>query len=74
MDSGDYDKCLDIAMEQLGYHELRQRAGRGPQAGPLHRDRQSTMTEPVGAGNSREYDIIGIKMFDSRRAAGSPDR
>ena len=25
----------------------------------------STMTEPLGAGNSREYDILGIKMFDS---------
>src|SRR5262249_36787911 len=24
-----------------------------------------TMTEPLGAGNSREYDILGIKMFDS---------
>ena len=23
------------------------------------------MSEPLGAGNSREYDIIGIKMFDS---------
>ena len=23
------------------------------------------MTEPLGAGNSREYDILGIKMFDS---------
>ncbi len=23
------------------------------------------MTEPLGAGNSREYDIFGIKMFDS---------
>jgi carbon-monoxide dehydrogenase large subunit len=25
----------------------------------------STMTEPLGAGNSRRYDILGIKMFDS---------
>src|SRR5438067_2489640 len=25
----------------------------------------SCMSEPLGAGNSREYDIIGIKMFDS---------
>jgi CO/xanthine dehydrogenase Mo-binding subunit len=25
----------------------------------------STMTEPLGAGNSREFDILGIKMFDS---------
>ena len=25
----------------------------------------SCMTEPLGAGNSREYDILGIKMFDS---------
>src|SRR5260370_7247807 len=23
------------------------------------------MPEPLGAGNSREYDILGIKMFDS---------
>src|SRR4029453_15036245 len=29
-----------------------------------------TMTEPLGAGNSREYDILGIKMFDSAELKG----
>ncbi len=53
-------------MIQAAAHDL----GMGQQAEAKARGRLlglgiSTMTEPLGAGNSREYDILGIKMFDS---------
>ncbi|MGI8798587.1 MAG: aerobic carbon-monoxide dehydrogenase large subunit [Pseudonocardia sp.] len=65
LDSGQYEKCLDIGLEAIGYKEFK-----AEQAEALARGRRlgigiSTMTEPLGAGNSREYDILGIKMFDS---------
>ncbi|MDQ4142939.1 MAG: molybdopterin-dependent oxidoreductase, partial [Actinomycetota bacterium] len=65
MDSGDYEAALDIAMEQIGYWKFMEEKQRGHQSGRLLGLGTSTFTEPVGAGNSREYDIIGLKMFDS---------
>jgi len=65
VDSGQYGKCLQIGLDAIGYDEfLRDQAvarSRGRRLGIGI----STMTEPLGAGNSREYDILGIKMFDS---------
>ncbi|HEX2148932.1 MAG TPA: molybdopterin cofactor-binding domain-containing protein, partial [Actinomycetota bacterium] len=65
MDSGDYEAALDIAMEQIGYHAFMREKQAGRNSGRLLGLGTSCFTEPVGAGNSREYDIIGIKMFDS---------
>jgi aerobic carbon-monoxide dehydrogenase large subunit len=65
MDSGDYEAALDIAMEQIGYHAFMREKEAGRNQGRLLGLGTSCFTEPVGAGNSREYDIIGIKMFDS---------
>jgi carbon-monoxide dehydrogenase large subunit len=65
MDSGDYEAALDVAMEQIGYHKFLEEKKRGREEGRLLGLGTSTFTEPVGAGNSREYDIIGLKMFDS---------
>ena len=65
MDSGDYEAALDVAMEQIGYWNFQEEKKRGQQEGRLLGIGTSTFTEPVGAGNSREYDIIGLKMFDS---------
>jgi aerobic carbon-monoxide dehydrogenase large subunit len=65
LDSGDYDKCLDLALEKLGYEDLRRQQEEARARGRLIGIGISTMTEPLGAGNSREFDIIGIKMFDS---------
>ena len=65
-DSGQYGKCLDVGLEAIGYEDFLQAAGGGQgQRGRLLGIGISTMTEPLGAGNSREYDILGIKMFDS---------
>jgi carbon-monoxide dehydrogenase large subunit len=64
-DSGQYAKCLDLGLEAIGYEgfleEKREAAKRGRRLGIGI----SVMTEPLGAGNSREYDILGIKMFDA---------
>jgi carbon-monoxide dehydrogenase large subunit len=65
VDSGQYGKCLQVGLDAIGYEEFRR-----DQAIARSRGRRlgigiSTMTEPLGAGNSREYDILGIKMFDS---------
>jgi len=65
LDSGDYDKCLDLGLEKIDYYGFKERQKAARQQGRLLGIGISTMSEPLGAGNSREYDIIGIKMFDS---------
>jgi carbon-monoxide dehydrogenase large subunit len=64
-DSGQYQKCLDLGLEAIGYSTFAQEQEEARKRGKLLGLGISTMTEPLGAGNSREYDIIGIKMFDS---------
>jgi len=65
LDSGQYAKCLDVGLRAIGYEEFRMRQEQARAKGRLLGLGISTMTEPLGAGNSREYDILGIKMFDS---------
>ncbi|HEY7043512.1 MAG TPA: molybdopterin cofactor-binding domain-containing protein, partial [Nocardioidaceae bacterium] len=64
-DSGQYAKCLDVGLEAIGYQDFLREKEEAKQHGRLLGIGISTMTEPLGAGNSREYDILGIKMFDS---------
>ena len=66
-DSGDYAPALDLALEQAGYAELRaeQAARRASGATKQIGIGIASMTEALGAGPSRDYDILGIKMFDS---------
>ena len=64
-DSGQYQKCLDLGLEAIGYDNFKAEQEEARKRGKLLGIGISTMTEPLGAGNSREYDIIGIKMFDS---------
>ncbi len=64
-DSGQYGKCLDIGLEAIGYKDFKKEQADAAKRGRLLGIGISTMTEPLGAGNSREYDILGIKMFDS---------
>ncbi len=64
-DSGQYEKCLDIGLEAIGYKDFKKEQADAAKRGRLLGIGISTMTEPLGAGNSREYDILGIKMFDS---------
>ncbi|HWL41463.1 MAG TPA: aerobic carbon-monoxide dehydrogenase large subunit [Ilumatobacter sp.] len=64
-DSGQYGKCLQIGLDAVGYDTFEQERAEAAERGRLLGLGISTMTEPLGAGNSREYDILGIKMFDS---------
>jgi CO/xanthine dehydrogenase Mo-binding subunit len=65
VDSGQYEKCLNIGLEAIGYKDfLREKKAALAQGRRLGIG-ISMMTEPLGAGNSREYDILGIKMFDA---------
>jgi aerobic carbon-monoxide dehydrogenase large subunit len=64
-DSGDYHKTLDVALEKIGYPQLlKEQAGKRAR-GELMGIGISTFTEVVGAGPSKHFDILGIKMFDS---------
>jgi aerobic carbon-monoxide dehydrogenase large subunit len=64
-DSGDYERAMNLALEKAGYRELREEQVRMREQGRLLGIGLATFTEAVGAGPSRQYDILGIKMFDS---------
>jgi carbon-monoxide dehydrogenase large subunit len=64
-DSGDYHTALRLAMERIGYDALRKEQADKRQRGELMGIGISSFTEIVGAGPSKDFDILGIKMFDS---------
>jgi carbon-monoxide dehydrogenase large subunit len=64
-DSGDYHKALDLALDKLGYDDLRAEQARAREQGRYLGIGIASFTEVVGAGPSKDYDIAGIKMFDS---------
>ncbi|MFN8581333.1 MAG: aerobic carbon-monoxide dehydrogenase large subunit [Gemmatimonadaceae bacterium] len=64
-DSGNYHAALQKAMDILGYRELRKEQAEKRARGELMGIGISSFTEVVGAGPSRDFDILGIKMFDS---------
>jgi len=64
-DSGDYHQALDLALEKSGYTSLRQEQERARSEGKLLGIGLASFTEVVGAGPSRDFDILGIKMSDS---------
>jgi carbon-monoxide dehydrogenase large subunit len=64
-DSGDYPTALKQALDAVGYDALRQEQAEKRARGELMGIGIATFTEIVGAGPSRNCDILGIKMFDS---------
>jgi len=64
-DSGDYGRALRLAMERVGYAELRREQAEKRKRGELMGIGISSFTEIVGAGPSKHFDILGLKMFDS---------
>ena len=64
-DSGNYGGALRKAMEKIGYAALRQEQVEKRKRGELMGIGISSFTEIVGAGPSKHFDILGIKMFDS---------
>jgi carbon-monoxide dehydrogenase large subunit len=65
LDSGQYVRCLDVGLRAVGYPDFLRQQEEARRNGRMLGIGISTMSEPLGAGNSREYDILGIKMFDS---------
>jgi carbon-monoxide dehydrogenase large subunit len=64
-DSGDYERALRLALEKLGYEELRKEQAEAREHGKLIGIGLASFTEVVGAGHGKEYDIVGLRMFDS---------
>jgi aerobic carbon-monoxide dehydrogenase large subunit len=64
-DSGDYSATLHKALDKIGYDELRKEQAEKRARGELMGIGISTFTEIVGAGPGKQFDILGIKMFDS---------
>jgi len=64
-DSGDYHKALRLAMDMIGYEDLRKEQAEKRARGELMGIGISSFTEIVGAGPSKQFDILGLKMFDS---------
>jgi carbon-monoxide dehydrogenase large subunit len=64
-DSGNYPEAMRIALEKLGYEELRREQEEARNEGRLLGIGISSFTEVVGAGHGKEYDIAGLRMFDS---------
>ncbi|MGZ7042800.1 MAG: molybdopterin cofactor-binding domain-containing protein, partial [Thermoanaerobaculia bacterium] len=64
-DSGNYEGALNLAMKRIDYAGLRKEQAEKRKRGELMGIGISSFTEIVGAGPSKQYDILGIKMFDS---------
>src|ERR1700674_842000 len=64
-DSGDYPRALKLAMDNIGYAELRKEQKEKRARGELMGIGICSFTEIVGAGPSKTFDILGLKMFDS---------
>jgi aerobic carbon-monoxide dehydrogenase large subunit len=64
-DSGDYHTALKRAMDIIGYPALRKEQAEKRARGELMGIGISSFTEIVGAGPSKQFDILGLKMFDS---------
>jgi carbon-monoxide dehydrogenase large subunit len=64
-DSGDYPTALRTALDAVGYDELRAEQAAARAEGRLMGIGIAHFTEAVGAGPSKKYDILGLKMIDS---------
>ncbi|MGB7859088.1 MAG: aerobic carbon-monoxide dehydrogenase large subunit [Acidimicrobiia bacterium] len=64
-DSGDYEKAMRLAMEMIGYDDIQAEKEQARKEGRLVGIGMASFTEVVGAGHGEDYDILGLKMFDS---------
>jgi carbon-monoxide dehydrogenase large subunit len=64
-DSGDYPKAMDVALDQLGYAALKKDVEARRKKGEVTGIGIASFTEVVGAGHGAEFDILGLRMFDS---------
>ena len=63
-DSGDYGAAMDLALEKLGYADLRREQEEARAEGRLIGIGVASFTEVVGAGHGADYDIAGLRMND----------
>ena len=64
-DSGDYPKALDVALKQLGYEDMKKDVEARRKKGEVTGIGIASFTEVVGAGHGADFDILGLRMFDS---------
>jgi carbon-monoxide dehydrogenase large subunit len=64
-DSGDYHKAMDVAKEKLGYDELRKDVEARRKKGEVTGIGVASFTEVLGAGHGADFDLLGVRMFDS---------
>jgi len=64
-DSGDYPRALQKALDLVEYDKLRAEQQEARQNGKLIGIGLASFTEVVGAGHGADYDIAGLRMFDS---------
>jgi carbon-monoxide dehydrogenase large subunit len=64
-DSGNYPAALQKALDLIDYEGLRAEQLQKRARGELMGIGISSFTEIVGAGPSHDFDILGLKMFDS---------
>ena len=64
-DSGDYPRAMQKALELIEYDKVRQEQEEARKEGKLIGIGLASFTEVVGAGHGAEYDIAGLRMFDS---------
>jgi aerobic carbon-monoxide dehydrogenase large subunit len=64
-DSGDYEGAMELCLEKVGYEELRREQAEKRARGELMGIGLASFTEVVGAGPGADYDILGLRMFDS---------
>jgi carbon-monoxide dehydrogenase large subunit len=64
-DSGDYHGAMNVALEKLGYEALKKEQAEKRARGEYMGIGLASFTEVVGAGHGADFDILGIRMFDS---------
>jgi aerobic carbon-monoxide dehydrogenase large subunit len=64
-DSGDYVGAMNLALEKVGYEDLRREQAERRARGELMGIGLASFTEVVGAGHGKDFDILGLRMFDS---------
>jgi carbon-monoxide dehydrogenase large subunit len=64
-DSGDYQGAANLALEKLGYKDALEEQAAARAEGRLVGIGMASFTEVVGAGPHKDFDILGLKMFDS---------
>ncbi len=72
-DSGDYPTALKKVMEAVDYEGLRKEQAQKKARGEIMGIGLCTFTEVVGAGPSKNCDILGVGMFDSAEIRVHPD-